>query len=162
MKETSARPSWPTSCTTMSIGILRSAILVKIRLITPGRSGMSHRLTRASLRTSATPVTTGASSSPGGAIKRSGAFGIRRPHAERHAILLGEFDRPRVHHAGAQAGQLEHLVVGDPVDLAGLRDEPRIGGEDTFDVGVDLALVGPAARPPGPWPSCRCRRGPAW
>ena len=44
---------------------------------------------------------------------------------------------------GAEAGQLEHLVVADPVDLARLGDDPRVGRVDAVDVGVDLAGVGP-------------------
>ena len=47
-----------------------------------------------------------------------------------------------MHHPGAQAGEFQHLVVADPLDLAGLGDEPRVGREDAFDVGVDLADVG--------------------
>ena len=60
----------------------------------------------------------------------------------RHVELLAELDRAAVHHAGAEAGQLEHFVVADAAHLAGLGHEARIGREDAVDVGVDLADVG--------------------
>jgi hypothetical protein len=41
----------------------------------------------------------------------------------------------------AARGELEHLLVGDRVELARRRDDPRVGGEDSVDVGVDLADV---------------------
>ena len=62
--------------------------------------------------------------------------------------------RPRVHDARADAGQLEHLVVADGVDLARLGHEARVGGVDAVHVGVDLAVdIDAAARAIG------CRRG---
>src|SRR5205807_1075791 len=56
-----------------------------------------------------------------------------------HVELLGELDAARVHDAGADAGQLEHLVVADGVDLARLGDDARVGGVDAVHVGVDFA-----------------------
>ena len=53
--------------------------------------------------------------------------------------FLGELDAPRMHDAGADAGQLEHLVVTDDVDLAGLGNQARIGRVDAVHVGVDFA-----------------------
>jgi hypothetical protein len=44
--------------------------------------------------------------------------------------------------SGAQAGHLEHLVVGHPRQLAGVGHDVGIGGVDAVDVGVDLAHVG--------------------
>ena len=41
--------------------------------------------------------------------------------------------------ARVRGRHLEHLFVGDDVELARLRHEPRVGGEDARDVGVDLA-----------------------
>ena len=62
-------------------------------------------------------------------------------HVNRHVELLAELDRPAVHHAGPQAGQLQNLVVADAVQLASLGHEPRIGREHAVDVGVNLAGV---------------------
>ena len=59
---------------------------------------------------------------------------------QRHVELLGELDAARVHDAGADAGQLQHLVVADGVDLAGLGHDARVGGVDAVDVGVDFAV----------------------
>ena len=42
----------------------------------------------------------------------------------------------------AVGGEVEHLLHGDDVELAGARQDARIGGEDAVDVGVDLADVG--------------------
>ena len=53
-----------------------------------------------------------------------------------------DLDRARHHHAGARRGHLEHLLEADAIELARRRDEPRVGGEDAADVGVDLAGVG--------------------
>ena len=69
--------------------------------------------------------------------------GERAPHVDRHAVFLGELDRPRVHHARPQAGKLEHLIVTDPVDLARLGNDPGIGGVDAVHIRIDLAGVGP-------------------
>ena len=45
-------------------------------------------------------------------------------------------------HLRAARGQLEHLFVRDLLDVPGVRHDPRVGGEDAVDVGVDLADVG--------------------
>ena len=65
-----------------------------------------------------------------------------RPHHHLHAELLGKLDRPRVHHAGPEARQFEHLVVGNRAQPPGLRQHPRVGGVDPVHVGVDLAEIG--------------------
>ena len=68
---------------------------------------------------------------------------------DRDAVLLGELDRPGVHHAGPQACQLEHLVIADAVDLAGFGDDPGVGGVHAVHVGVDLAGGGAEHRGQG-------------
>ena len=78
-----------------------------------------------------------------GGDERSLPVGIGRPHAQMHVILLREFDRAGMHHAGAEAGQLQHFVVGNVVDFAGVFHHARVGREDAFHVGVDFAFVGP-------------------
>ena len=49
-----------------------------------------------------------------------GALGVveRRAHVDRHAVALGELDGADLQHLGAEARQLEHLVVGDALELA--------------------------------------------
>ena len=44
-------------------------------------------------------------------------------------------------HLGPQGGQLQHFVVGDLLQLEGLRHHPGVGGKDAVHVGVDLAQV---------------------
>src|ERR1700678_3474964 len=58
-----------------------------------------------------------------------------------HFELFGEFDRARLHDLGAEAGELQHFVVGNLVDLPRVRHEARIGGVDAVDHGVNLAGV---------------------
>ena len=50
-------------------------------------------------------------------------------------------DAPQMEHLGTARGELEHLVVGDAVDLVRGADDARVGGEDAVDIGVDLADV---------------------
>ena len=57
-------------------------------------------------------------------------------------VAAGVLHAPQVEDLGAAGGELEHLLVGDGVELAGGRDDPRVGGEDAVDVGVDLADLG--------------------
>ena len=57
-------------------------------------------------------------------------------------VVAGELDRAEHQHPGAAGRQLEHLLVADLGELARVGDEPWIGGEDTVDVGVDLADIG--------------------
>src|SRR5664280_1787856 len=72
------------------------------------------------------------------------AFGVgeARPHVDGDAVLARVLDGAQGEHLRSRRGHLEHLVVGDAVDLAGLGHEARIGGVDAVDVGVDLAHVG--------------------
>ena len=65
----------------------------------------------------------------------------RRADVDADSMVTGELDRAQHQHLGAGRGQLEHLLVRDGVELAGLRDEARVGREDALDVGVDLARV---------------------
>ena len=58
------------------------------------------------------------------------------------AVAAGVLDAAQHEHLGARGGQLEHLLVGDGVEPPGVRDDPRVGGEDAVHVGVDLADVG--------------------
>ena len=73
---------------------------------------------------------------------RAGRVGKAAPHVNRHGELFGELDRAAMHHAGPQAGELEHFVVADPLHAAGFGQLPRIGRVDAVDVGVNLASVG--------------------
>src|SRR6185295_7909888 len=58
---------------------------------------------------------------------------------QRNIVFLGEFDRTRMHDGSAGAGELEHFVVADRFEFERFRDEPRVGGVDAVDVGVDFA-----------------------
>ena len=73
-----------------------------------------------------------------------GAFELaeRRADVDRDVVAAGVLHAAQVQHLGAAGGQLQHLLVGDPVELARVRDDARVGGEDAVDVGVDLADVG--------------------
>ena len=135
----------------MSTTMLAVAIVRKIAWTTPGRSGTPEMVTRASSLARAAPVTATPSRRASALIDDPGPGLVRERAADvdRHAVLLGELDRPGVHHPRPEAGQLEHLVVADPVDLAGLGDDAGVGRVDAVHVGVDLAGVGPEHRGQG-------------
>ena len=78
--------------------------------------------------------------------ERAGDILEARADEHRDAELLGKLDRPRVHHAGAEARQFEHFVVADRREATGGGEDPRIGRVDAVDVGVDLADVSPQHR----------------
>ena len=63
-----------------------------------------------------------------------------------HVVAAGVLDAPQVQDLGAAGRHLQHLLGGDAVELAGRRDDPRVGGEDAVDVAVDLADVGAQRR----------------
>ena len=130
--------------TIMSTTMFASAIGRNREWTTPGRSGTPRIVIRASSLASAAPVTLTPSRRASLLGDDPGPRGVgeRAADVDRHAVLLGELDRARVHHARAEAGQFEHLVVADPVDLAGLGHDPGVGRVDAVDVGVDLAGVG--------------------
>ena len=60
---------------------------------------------------------------------------------DAHAVIARVLDRAQLQHARAGGGHLEHLLEGDGRELARVGHDPRIGGEDAGDVGVDLALL---------------------
>ena len=55
--------------------------------------------------------------------------------------LFGQFDGSVLQHLGPQRGQLQHLVVADAIHLFGFGLDPRVGGVDPVDVGVDFTQV---------------------
>src|SRR5690606_12468717 len=63
-------------------------------------------------------------------------------NAQRHIVLAGEFHRTNLQHLGTEAGHFQHFLEGDGVEATGLVDHARVGGIDTVDIGVDLALIG--------------------
>ncbi len=60
---------------------------------------------------------------------------------ELDPVVASVLDGAQHQHACSGGGQLEHLLVRDRVELANARDDPRVGGEDALDVGIDLAHV---------------------
>ena len=132
--------------TIMSMLISASAQVWKISAALPGWSGTPTTVILASLRSWATPAMIGASTvspSAGLSVTMVPSFaekelrtwiGMSKRRAYSTLRRCSTFE-PR-------GGQLEHLLVGDAVDLAGSRDDSRVGGEDPVDVGVDLADLG--------------------
>ena len=59
-----------------------------------------------------------------------------------HALFHRQPDRARLEHLGPHARELEHFLVGHRLLLARLGDDPRVGGVDSIDIGVDVAAVG--------------------
>ena len=139
-----------TFCTIMSRLICASASAVKMRAASPTLSGTPTTVILASLRSWATPAMIAASMRAllGGVVVDAAAddgaleLAERRADVDRDVVAAGVLDAPQVQDLGAAGGELEHLLVGDGVELAGRRDDARVGGEDAVDVGVDLADVG--------------------
>jgi len=61
---------------------------------------------------------------------------------EHDAKFLGELDAATLHDFRAEAGELEHLVVGNLGELLRVGDNAGVGGIDAIDIGVNLAEVG--------------------
>ena len=61
------------------------------------------------------------------------------PDVDRNIVLLGEFNRARLQHRRAEPRQLQHLIVTDPGDLAGIFHDPRVGSKDPVHIRVILA-----------------------
>ena len=80
---------------------------------------------------------------------RAGVVAERRADTDRDAVDPAQLDGARLHDLGALVGQLQHLLVADDGDEAGLRDDARVRRVDALHVGVDLAGVGPQARGQG-------------
>lgn len=57
-------------------------------------------------------------------------------------IFFRHFNRTVVEHLRAERRKLQHLVVGDDVELSGRRNLPRVGRVDAVHIGVNLAQVG--------------------
>ena len=55
---------------------------------------------------------------------------------------LGHFDGAWVQDFCTEAGEFEHLIVGDVFELGGVWHDAWVAGVDAVDVGVDLADVG--------------------
>ena len=62
------------------------------------------------------------------------------------AVTAGVLDASQVEDLRPGRRHLEHLLVGDAVELAGRGDDARVGGEDAVDVAVDLAHLGAEGR----------------
>jgi len=127
----------------MSTLTLLSAIAVNTAAATPGWSGTSLSVTLASDVSCVTPEMM-ACSMVSSALLDYGAGRVveARAAVDDHAVVAGELDGAHLQDAGAARGHLEHLLVGDAVELARVRDDARVGGVDAVDVGVDLAYVG--------------------
>ena len=134
-------------CTTMSRLTSTAASASKMRAASPTLSGTPTTVILASLRSWATPAMMACSmggSSVLGVGDDPGALllGEGRADVDRHAVAAGVLDAPQVQDLGAGRRHLEHLLGGDPVELARGRHDPRVGGEDAVDVAVDLADLG--------------------
>ena len=45
-------------------------------------------------------------------------------------------------HLRTERSELQHLIIGDLIELAGVFHQPRVGGIHTVHIGIDLAEVG--------------------
>ena len=145
VKERSASSSSPTGSFWMitSTLTLASASAVKMRPATPGSSRTPVSVTRASPSEWVTAVTKGCSTvSLLGNDEGTGAVLEAAAAVDADAVVARVLDRAQLQHPGARGRHLQHLLVGDRRQLAGVGDDPRVGAEDAGDVGVDLADAG--------------------
>ena len=73
----------------------------------------------------------------------------RASDVHRHAVLHRDLHAADLQDLGAQRRELEHLLVGDALDLPRRGADVRVGRVDAVDVRVDLALVGADGRGDG-------------
>ena len=145
VKESSARCTGDTGSFWMIMSTLMSASASapKIRPATPGWSGTPVSVTRASVGR----VGHGCDERSFHRLLSPRRRGYRslseaRPDVDPHAVVAGVLDRAQLQHARARGRHLEHLLERDEGQLAGVRDDPRVGREDSVHVGVDLAHLG--------------------
>ena len=63
-------------------------------------------------------------------------------HLDADPLLHRQPDRAGLEDLGPDARQFEHFLIGHRAQLARLGDDPRIGGVDPVDIGVDVAAIG--------------------
>src|SRR5699024_1866999 len=73
---------------------------------------------------------------------RALVVGERAAHVDGHLVAAGVLDGAQVQDLRPVRGQLQGLLGGDAVDAPCAGHDPRVGGEQTIDVGVDLADCG--------------------
>ena len=107
----------------------------------PGRSGTFCKVILASSRLYAMPLTSCFSTISSSSHTRvPGSRGSKaRQHLHAHPMRHRHLDRARLQHLGAQRRHFQHLFVRDFIQLAGLRNDARIGRVDPVDVGEDVA-----------------------
>ena len=69
-------------------------------------------------------------------------FWLKEEDFKNDAVFGGKLDRARLHDLRAERRELEHLVVGNFLELLCVFHHARVGSVNAVDVGVDFALVG--------------------
>ena len=73
--------------------------------------------------------------------QRAGPVLEARQHLHPDLVLHGQRHGARLQHLGPERGHLQHLLVGDALELARLGDDARVGRVDAVDVGEDVAAL---------------------
>lgn len=68
----------------------------------------------------------------------AGVLGVAGEHLQVDIVFFRHLHRAVVEHPRAERRELEHLIVGDLVELVRAGNEPRVGGVHAVDVGIDL------------------------
>ena len=73
--------------------------------------------------------------------QRARLIGEAGQHLKPDLVLHRQGDRAGLEDLGAQRGHLEHLLVGDAVQLARLGDNSGVGGVYPFDIGKNITAM---------------------
>src|SRR5215204_1724673 len=136
-----------TFCTIMSMLISVAATASKIRAAWPTRSGTPTIVIFASIMGDAGDDGLLHHGSflefghPGPVLVRE-----RRPYVHPDVLPACVLHAAQMQHLGPACRHLEHLLVTDVRDASSAGHDPRVGGVNAIDVGIDLAMVGAEGR----------------
>lgn len=72
---------------------------------------------------------------------RSGLPRQAGKHLKIHVIFFCHLHAAGMKHLSSQAGQLQHLIEGNDIQLPGVGNDAGVGSIDTVHIGIDLAEI---------------------
>ena len=133
---------WLMFCTIMSTLMVASPSALKMRAATPGLSG-----TRDERDFGLVFVERDAANDDAfhafGFFFHNGSWVVVQAGADfkDDSEFFGKLNRARLHHLGAEAGEFEHFIVGNFLELLRARHNARVGRVNAVHVRINLAQV---------------------